>query len=366
MARRRQALGPEGLNATDPGVRLLGTQGRAYGPPGGEDHLLVHCGDVPGIGSAATRLVLDVRELPDSRHPTVRATVDGPAGTLERRDFAAALCWPRAHLGMDFSEACLAEAALRLREGGHLLCAVRKAKGGKRLAELIGDLLGEVDVLAREGGYALWIAERGASMNEPRARELVGRRYLHRDPDALGDLQLEACPGVFSRKKLDSGTRVLLTHLASLVEARAIEAPARVLDLGAGIGTLGLRAVDMFPGARLFAVDSNLVAVSLVAHNAQRNGLADRVRVVASDGLPPLEDHPGVGPVDLALVNPPTHADKAGIERFLGALKGWVRPGGVAMVVVNRPGRAIEALKQVGAKGEMYEYPGYFVLEARF
>ncbi len=366
MPRRRQALGPEGLNATDPGVRLLGAEGRAFGPPGGEDHLLVHCGDVPGIGPAATRLVLDVRELGESHHPVVAATVDGPAGTLERRDFAAALCWPRAHLGMDFSEACLAEAALRLREGGHLLCAVRKAKGGKRLAELMGALLGDVRVLARGGGYALWVAERGSSLDETLARELVGRRYVHRDPEALGDLELEACPGVFSRKKLDAGSRALILHLTSLVEARAIEAPARVLDLGAGIGTLGLRAASMFPEARVFAVDSNLVAASLVAHNAARNGLEDRVTVVASDGLPPLEDHPGHGPVDLALVNPPTHADKAGIDRFLGALKGWVRRGGVAMVVVNRPGRAIEALKQAGARGEMYEYPGYFVLEATF
>ena len=43
--------------------------------------------------------------------------------------FDAAVVWPRAHLGKDFSESCIALAGSVLAPGGRLYCAVRKDKG---------------------------------------------------------------------------------------------------------------------------------------------------------------------------------------------------------------------------------------------
>src|SRR5690606_14894981 len=118
--------------------------------------LLVCCGDVPGVGPQACRLVLDLREHEGAATRTVPLQADPNADPNAELDagglasFEHALVWPRAHLGKDFSAWCLARGALALRPGGTLWCAVRKAKGAQSLADELRALMGEVDVVARD------------------------------------------------------------------------------------------------------------------------------------------------------------------------------------------------------------------------
>lgn len=323
-----------------------------------EDLLLVHCGDLPGLRAGATRLVLDVREHTGSMHRCVPVALDGDP--LEGRTFAGAVCWPRAHLGIDFSRANLAYGARHLRPGGVLWCAARHQKGGKRLAATMRALLGEVEVRARDRGYHLYAAVRGASIDESLARELLHVEYTISDP-RLGASQLRSVPGVFSRKQLDAGTAILLDHAAT----RAGAAVRHVVDLGCGVGALAVWASTRWPDARVLAVDTNLIAVALTRVNAERAGAAERVRVEAADGLAPLEASPFFGATDLVLCNPPTHAPAEGLGALLGALAGWLAPGGCAMVVVNRPGRATHALSAAGLRVRAFDHGSYHVLEAR-
>jgi len=353
----------DGLNPSDPGIALLGESALdlEYGVAhGGRDALLVHCGDVPRIGDAATRLVLDVRELESARHRCVPADVASVAGALDRNDFGVALLWPRAHLGIDFSEACIATAVQRVKPGGTVLLTARKQKGGKRLASTLQRLTGDLRVHERRSGYAVYAASRGDDYDRELADEITDRAYLIED-ELLGELALVSRPGVFSRKQLDGGTRCLLEHVLRADAEGRIESPRKVIDLCCGIGPLGLRAALDWPKAEIYAIDSNFVASSLVEHNAAAAELTDRVKVRCHDGMP----EPGENDfADLALVNPPTHADKDTLEAILSGLWPWLGPGRKALIVVNRPGRTIEVLKARGATGEMYEYDGYVVVEA--
>ena len=336
--------------------------------------LLVHCGELPGVRPGATRLILDVRERTQggSEHELL---ADG-GGELElANDFMAAAVWPRAHLGKDFSEACLARGALALAEGGELLCAVRKQKGGKSLGRTMKALLGadQVTVEARDRGYHLWVGHRGAAFDEALARELCGLEYEIRDP-ALGELILHSRPGVFSRRELDGGTRALLEVTAALAEQRD-NGPRRVLDLCAGIGPLGLWAAKRWPRTKVLTVDSNLRACALTRQNAAANDLQSRVTVLEHDAMPDpktIDDDlatrackPFLGTVELALLNPPTHADPETLLRLFD-LRQWMAPGGELLLVVNRPGRAVELLKALGAVVDGGERDGYFVLRAVF
>jgi 16S rRNA G1207 methylase RsmC len=351
----------DGLNPDDPGIALL-AQAVAGRPS--REILLVCCGDVPGVGPAATRLVLDVRE----RERAVARAVDldddaGSRGPAE--GFGDAIVWPRPHLGKDFSVWCLARGALALRPGGTLWCAARKAKGAESLVDELRALMTgktgemtEVEVAARDKGYRLVCARRSEGFDEARARAAVGARYLIEDP-ALPGLVLASAPGVFSRRELDGGTRQLLEHATTRASA-----PATVLDLGCGVGPLALWAATRWPAARVLAVDSNLRAVALARENAARHGLDDRVRVLASDGLP--ASTPGIEPFSLALVNPPTHAEPEVLGRLCQDLGRWLAPGGVAMLVVSRPGRTTEQLVRAGARVEAFAYPRFTVLEARW
>jgi 16S rRNA G1207 methylase RsmC len=359
MRNRATTAAVDGLNPEDPGIALL-AQAVAGRPS--REILLVCCGDVPGVGPEATRLVLDVREREGAVARVVGLDMDedghDPARLQPAEGFGDAIVWPRPHLGKDFSVWCMARGALALRPGGTLWCAARKAKGAESLEEELRALLGGVEVVTRDRGYRLVCARRTAGFDQARARAAVAARYTVEDP-ALPGLVLASAPGVFSRRELDGGTRQLLEHAA----ARA-SAPATVLDLGCGIGPLALWAATRWPAARVVAVDSNLRAVALTRQNAARHGLEARVRVLASDGLP--ASTPGLEPFSLALVNPPTHAEPEVLGRLAEDLRRWLAQGGVAMLVVSRPGRMTEQLGRAGARVEAFAYPRFTVLEARW
>jgi 16S rRNA G1207 methylase RsmC len=361
MSSETKPGGLDGLNSDDPGVRLLAAVARTIEP---ETLLLVHCGDLPGLRPGATRLILDVRERTGSPHLLVpdlgRVNASAPL-PFEPSRFAAAMVWPRAHLGKDFSEACLAIGALGLREGGRLYCAVRKQKGGKSLGKTMRALLGEeVEVVDRDRGYHLWSGVRAASLDGELAEQLSTLSYEIRDP-SLGELVLGSRPGVFSRRELDGGTRALLA-VADALAARE-PTPTRVLDLCAGIGPLALWAAARFQNAEVLAVESNLRACALLRANAERNGLGARVQVLEHDGLPAADVFE---PVDLVLLNPPTHADAETLHRLLD-VRAWLRPGGRLLLVVNRPQLAVRVLGEgLGAEIDGGERDGYFVLQARW
>jgi 16S rRNA G1207 methylase RsmC len=349
---------PDGLepsnSGADPGQRLLAD---AVAREASEGLLLVHCGDLPGLRPGATRLILDVREHTGSMHRCVPVGLD--RDPLEGRSFAAALCWPRAHLGIDFSRANLAYGATHLRPGGVLWCAARRQKGGKRLAATMQDLLGNVEVRARDRGYHLYASSRGDAIDAELARELLGVEYEITDP-RLGDASLRSVPGVFSRKQLDAGTAVLLDHAAS----RAGDDVRNVIDLGCGLGALAVWACRRWPEGRVLAVDTNLLAVALTRVNVERVGAGARVQVEAADGLGALESSAFSGTTDLVLCNPPTHAPAESLAALLGEIARWLAPGGRAMVVVNRPGRATQALTGAGLEVRAFDRGNYHVLEA--
>ncbi|HEU0303199.1 MAG TPA: peptide chain release factor N(5)-glutamine methyltransferase [Gaiellaceae bacterium] len=93
-------------------------------------------------------------------------------------------------------------------------------------------------------------------------------------------------------------TEVVVERCLALVEA--VEAP-RVLDVGTGTGAIALALADERPDAAVTAIDVSRDALALAAENAERTGLADRVRLVHHDLA---EGLPG-GPHDLVVSNPP-------------------------------------------------------------
>lgn len=125
--------------------------------------------------------------------------------------------------------------------------------------------------------------------------------------------------------------------LFSAVESAMDLDGARVLDLYAGSGALGLEALSRGAGTATF-VESDRGALDVL----QRN--------VAALGLPGAEVRPGkVGtvlavppeePYDLVLADPPYRIDDAELGGVLAALAGWTRPG--ALVVIERAQRSGE------------------------
>lgn len=77
------------------------------------------------------------------------------------------------------------------------------------------------------------------------------------------------------------------------------EAPATILDLGTGPGTLLLAALDEWP-ARGLGIDRSAAALDYARRNAARLGMADRARFLRGDWAAALDAR-----FDLVLANPP-------------------------------------------------------------
>lgn len=91
---------------------------------------------------------------------------------------------------------------------------------------------------------------------------------------------------------------------AVLLAAAADVKPGEdVLDLGAGVGAVGLCVAARVPGCTVTGIELQPALAALAERNAVLNDAADRVRTVVHDLAHPLP--PGMGPFDHVVTNPP-------------------------------------------------------------
>src|SRR5689334_6298135 len=102
---------------------------------------------------------------------------------------------------------------------------------------------------------------------------------------------------------------------------------ARVLDVFAGTGAVGLEAVSR-GAAQVVFIESNRRAVELVRANVELCGVADRCAIIRDAAERALEDEIAGDPFDLVMLDPPY--DYQPLAAVLGAAaqhlaaEGWV------------------------------------------
>jgi 16S rRNA (guanine966-N2)-methyltransferase len=114
---------------------------------------------------------------------------------------------------------------------------------------------------------------------------------------------------------------------------------ARVLDLYAGTGALGIEALSRGADRAVF-VDRDRGALRVVAENLERTRLADRGRTVSAEAVAFLmRESKSDGPFDLVLADPPYDTPPDRVDALLVALSGgWLGPGWT--VALARPVRS--------------------------
>ncbi len=150
---------------------------------------------------------------------------------------------------------------------------------------------------------------------EAKVKELV-RRRLEGEPVAylIGEWEFYGLPLSISPDVLipRADTEVLAEQ--SILLARAAGAGARVLDLCAGSGCVGLAIAANSPGARVTLADLSPAALELCRSNARRNGLEERVACLQVDAR--LRPPPELHGLDVIACNPPyiPTGDLAGLD----------------------------------------------------
>jgi 16S rRNA (guanine966-N2)-methyltransferase len=152
---------------------------------------------------------------------------------------------------------------------------------------------------------------------------------------------LETPPGEETRPTSDRVREALF----SMLEARQVIRGARVLDLFAGSGALGLEASSR-GAAEVVLVDSARRAAEVARRNVAAIGMP-RVTVVLSSVLRYLQRTPDRG-AGLVLLDPPYALPEPVLADHLEALcsGGWLCPA--AVVVVERSSRSPEPRWPVG------------------
>ena len=149
---------------------------------------------------------------------------------------------------------------------------------------------------------------------KPSAR--AGRPYTI-ETDLRGlTLKLATEAGVFSRERVDRGTRLLIKHIE-------VHPADRVLDLGCGYGVVGIVAALLAPDARVTLVDVNRRATDLARRNLQLNSV-DNAEVHHGDGFAPVRGRS----FDLIATNPPIRAGLRLVHRLIEEAKDHLAPGG--------------------------------------
>jgi 16S rRNA (guanine966-N2)-methyltransferase len=112
---------------------------------------------------------------------------------------------------------------------------------------------------------------------------------------------------------------------------------ARVLDLFAGTGAMGIEALSRGAANALF-VDSAPQAVAAIEQNLQRTKLAERATVRRQDVLRALRQQ--IGSFDLVLVDPPYRVPDAYLDAVLTEIAGQGAAAPGAAVVLTRSDRS--------------------------
>ncbi len=147
--------------------------------------------------------------------------------------------------------------------------------------------------------------------------------------ELLGEsFTLESDRGVFSKESLDDGTRLLLETIAKTHLGR------EVLDLGCGIGSLGLLLAHFDPSRRLTLADVNLRALELCKRNAERLGVGERCKILESDVYSNI-----TSTYDTIVTNPPIRAGKkVTYAMYAGAISHLNEDGRLILVIRKKQG----------------------------
>ena len=171
------------------------------------------------------------------------------------------------------------------------------------------------------------------------------------------DFSFESDNGVFSKNELDKGSELLIETLLPIDLGKSL------LDLGCGIGVIGLTLAYFHPGLNVCLTDVNTRALSLCDANANTLRLSQKVTILQSDIYTKVE-----GKFDSIVSNPPIRAGKkVTYEIYKGALE-HLNGGGSLYIVIRKQQGALSVksyLEQLfGNVTVLAREKGYFILKS--
>ena len=162
--------------------------------------------------------------------------------------------------------------------------------------------------------------------------------------------------GVFSKKKLDFGSRTLIK---SLLEEKL---SGTLLDVGCGYGVIGIILSSFFE-LETDMIDINKRAVHLANRNIKKNKLKN-IKAYESDIYSNVSSK-----YDFIVTNPPIRAGKEVVYKILFSCKEYLNPYGTLYFVINKDQGAKSAIKDLSVIGKLEvlnKNKGFYVIKCQF
>ncbi len=186
-----------------------------------------------------------------------------------------------------------------LRHGSRTLAA----KGGSEEASLEAELL-LAHALNTDRTHLYQRLREELPRNAAKTFEALLQRRLAHEPTAyilerkeFYGLELEVAPAAIIPRP---ETETLVELVLEFVGTREAEHETQVVDVGVGCGAVAIALAVNLPEAEIVATDISPEALALARRNAERHGVAGRIRFLEGDLLEPLD-----APVDIIAANLP-------------------------------------------------------------
>ena len=168
-------------------------------------------------------------------------------------------------------------------------------------------------------------------------------------------IELITEPGVFSPKRIDPGTRLLIENLD-------IPEKGTALDMGCGYGVIGIILAKINPVLKVYLVDINKRAIELAKINAKINKVQDRVIVLQGNLYEPVRDKK----FNLIASNPPISAGLKIVGKIVEEAKNHLVEKGIIEIVLRKGVNTISSLmeKTYGNVEIVARKSGYKVLKS--
>lgn len=177
--------------------------------------------------------------------------------------------------------------------------------------------------------------------------------------DSVLDLELcfRSCDSIFSKNKIDDGTRALLNAIEKKCNLNG-----KGLDLGCGLGVIAIALIKTF-GVTFDMVDINNTAVKLSKENLIKNNVGNCANVFYSDGFSTVNDN-----YDFIVTNPPIKTGKKLLFELMNGAYEHLKDNG-KLILVIRKDHGMESLKKhiisVFGNCEIIERnKGFYILKA--
>ena len=142
-----------------------------------------------------------------------------------------------------------------------------------------------------------------------------------------------ASDAVFSKKRVDYGTNLLINSLEDLSNKK-------ILDLGTGVGVIGILVAKGYANTNVLMSDVNIHALELANKNIELNRV-NNAKTIESSLYDAIDDT-----FDVIISNPPIRAGKQIVHGVIKEGFSHLNKGGMIYVVIQKK-QGAESLKKV-------------------